>query len=74
MYPVASEIGDSRIWNTPYLIDYTSIDHYPFVREVDISEILEFSSWVMLIFVIVTLFSVVAKRNISKFELNTQVS
>lgn len=32
-YPNASEIDDSGIWDTPYVIDENNVDRYPFVNE-----------------------------------------
>jgi parallel beta-helix repeat protein len=35
-YPNASEIGDSGIWNTPYVIDASNIESYPLINQVNI--------------------------------------
>ncbi len=35
-YPNASEIGNSGIWNTPYVIDANNTDHYPLMNQIDI--------------------------------------
>jgi parallel beta-helix repeat protein len=31
-YPNATEVGSSGVWNTPYVIDTSNIDHYPLVN------------------------------------------
>jgi hypothetical protein len=37
-YPNASEIDNSGIWNTPYVINASSTDRYPLMTEVDVSK------------------------------------
>jgi parallel beta-helix repeat protein len=32
-YPNAIEVGSSGIWNTPYVIDASNVDHYPLVNQ-----------------------------------------
>ncbi len=39
MYPNASEVDDTGIGNTPYMIDKNNIDHYPLVRPINISTV-----------------------------------
>ncbi|MCW4017497.1 MAG: hypothetical protein NWF00_02250 [Candidatus Bathyarchaeota archaeon] len=34
-YPNASEVDNSEIWNTPYVIDENNIDYYPLVNQAD---------------------------------------
>jgi len=51
-YPNATEINDSGIWNTPYVIDSNNIDHYPIVPE--------FPSFLILpLFMLATLLAVI---------------
>jgi multiple sugar transport system substrate-binding protein len=51
-YPNATEIDDSGIWDTPYLIDESNQDNYPLIPE--------FSSFLALsVFMIATLLSVI---------------
>jgi parallel beta-helix repeat protein len=36
-YPNASEIGDSGIWNAPYVIDASNTDSHPLINQVNIN-------------------------------------
>ena len=38
-YPNATEIGNSGIGNTPYIVDANNIDHYPLMKPVVIPEL-----------------------------------
>jgi nitrous oxidase accessory protein len=52
-YPNATEIGNSDIGNTPYIIDANNTDHYPLMKPVAIPEI---PTWIILpLFIIATL-------------------
>jgi len=54
-YPNATEMDDSDIWDTPYVIDSNNIDNYPIVPE--------FPSFLILpLFMIATLLAVIAYR------------
>jgi hypothetical protein len=54
-YPNATEINDSGIWNTPYVIDANNKDNYPIIPE--------FPSGVILpLFMMVTLIAVLLLR------------
>ena len=54
-YPSASEIGNTGIWDTPYVIDADNTDHYPVVPE--------FPSLIILpLFMIATLLAVIVYR------------
>lgn len=69
-YPNATEIDNSGIGNTPYLIDQNNTDYYPLMEQVNISAILssptpipEFPTFIILpLFAIVLLLSTVIIR------------
>ena len=62
-YPSATEIDNSGIGNTPYIIDPNNTDRYPLLNQFDITTIAptptptvpEFSSWAIPLLLIVTL-------------------
>ncbi|MDH5481798.1 MAG: right-handed parallel beta-helix repeat-containing protein [Candidatus Bathyarchaeota archaeon] len=59
-YPYATEIDESGIWNTPYVVDANNIDRYPLVIQFIIPE---FPSLLILpLFMIATLLAVIAYR------------
>lgn len=60
-YPNATEIDNSGIWNTPYIIDKNNIDYYPIVSEFPSFLILPF-------FIMSTLFAAEIYRKRIKFE------
>lgn len=60
MYPKASEIDSSGIWNTPYVIDANNTDHYPLMNQPIIPE--SPSYLVLSIMMIATLLAVAIYR------------
>jgi parallel beta-helix repeat protein len=59
-YPNATEIDDSGIWNTPYVIDENNQDNYPIVPE--------FPTWTSVLFILIVLTLAIAiyKRRLPK--------
>jgi parallel beta-helix repeat protein len=59
-YPNATEIDDSGIWDTPYVIDENNQDNYPIVPE--------FPTWtsVLLLLIVLTLAIAICKRRLPK--------
>jgi parallel beta-helix repeat protein len=59
-YPNATEIDNSGIWNTPYVIDENSQDNYPLVPE--------FPTWtpMLLILIVLTVPIAIYKRRLNK--------
>jgi nitrous oxidase accessory protein NosD len=70
-YSNATEIGNSDIGNTPYIIDANNIDHYPLMKSVAIPE---FPTWIILpLFISATLLMTLVylkKRNRAKLRGN----
>lgn len=63
LYPNATEIDGSGVWNTPYVIDENNIDNYPLIPE--------FSSSIILLFLIVaTLFITRARHRKNGYVVN----
>ena len=63
--PNATEIDNSGIWNTPYVIDDSNVDHYPLTKPVPTSSSIsppsyEFPSGIALIVIaVIAIFLVV---------------
>jgi parallel beta-helix repeat protein len=59
-YPNATEVDDSGIWDTPYVIDANNIDHYPLIAPVIVPEIPSF--FILLLFMTLTLLTAAVFR------------
>ena len=58
-YPNATQLDNSGIWDTPYIIDWNNRDNYPLIPE--------FPSWIILpLFVIATLVVLIYRKRITK--------
>jgi len=63
-YPNATELDDSGIWDTPYVIDENNQDNYPIVAE--------FPTWtsMLLILIVLTFAIAIYKRRLPKTPIN----
>jgi parallel beta-helix repeat protein len=62
-YPNATEIDDSGIWNTPFIINEYNIDRYPIMEAIQV--IPEFPSWIILpLFLTVTLIGILVRKRL----------
>ncbi|WNZ28349.1 MAG: right-handed parallel beta-helix repeat-containing protein [Candidatus Bathyarchaeota archaeon] len=71
-YPNATELDNSSIWNTPFVINEVNIDHFPLTDpvEIELVTIPEFESYIMLLiigtatFVITVLVIIIYRKKI----------
>jgi hypothetical protein len=56
MYPNATVVGSSSVWNRPYVIDANNTDNYPLVN---VAMVPEFSSSFMLLMCVVAFLAVI---------------
>ena len=67
IYPNATEIDDSGIWNTPFYLNKYNIDHFPLKQAVEV--IPEFSSWIILPLIIaLTLATIYSRSKLGRRE------
>ena len=68
-YPNASELDDSGYWNTSYILAENNIDYYPLMNPIDIEDIPEFPSWLILpLFLVLAPIVVVIRNKVTKNE------
>jgi hypothetical protein len=63
-YPNASEVGNSGIGNTPYVVDSSNIDNYPLTKIVAVPE-LSYCAVVILVILATTVVLVSLKRKVN---------